>query len=171
MNLVQPGLEPIKFVSSDSDSSQDKDLLSVVYTRVQKESPEFMTVHDSIDQSVDIKISTFIFRAAPEPVLSLYDFIITTFVPESGSTVNDRAVARVDEAGQIQANTSSEGRIRVSLKLASVQGQLLPRISEFSLMLLQSPSSMSWRALLRSHFPRPISLCFCDLKLSRSLVD
>ncbi|KAF8216245.1 hypothetical protein K438DRAFT_1748990 [Mycena galopus ATCC 62051] len=83
MSVVQPTANPIKFVSSpESDLLEDKDLLSLTYRRVQKESPEFLTIYEGIDQSVDIKLSTFIFRAAPEPVLSLYDFIMTTFVPQ-----------------------------------------------------------------------------------------
>ena len=56
MNTYQPGLPTIEFMSS-------------------------LAKFDGIAQSVDIKISTFIFKAAPEPVLAVYDFVMTTFVP------------------------------------------------------------------------------------------
>ncbi|KAK7064233.1 hypothetical protein R3P38DRAFT_3417731, partial [Favolaschia claudopus] len=123
MTVVQPTTEPIKFVSSpESDSLEDKDLLSLTYRRVQKQSPEFFTVYEGIEQSVDIKISTFIFRAAPEPVLSLYDFIMTTFVPQSNSVaVENAAVSLPGNQSEAAAEESSGGKIRVLVKLASVQ--------------------------------------------------
>ncbi|KAJ7181657.1 vacuolar protein sorting-associated protein 13 [Mycena crocata] len=126
MSLVQPRAEPIRFVSSpESDLSQDKDLLSLTYRRVQKESPEFLTVYEGIDQSVDIKISTFIFRAAPEPVLALYDFIMTTFVPQS----NPAAIESKEESSTgiepEAAQSAPGGKIRVLVKLASVQVMLI----------------------------------------------
>lgn len=121
MNVGQSGLTPIKFMSSaDSESPQDKDLLTVTYCRVQKESPEFHTVYEGIDQSVDVKISTFIFRVAPEPVLSLYDFIMTTFVPQSDNRTIDN---QEHELTKVSPDASApEGKIRVLVKLASVQG-------------------------------------------------
>ncbi|KAF7339474.1 hypothetical protein MSAN_02161700 [Mycena sanguinolenta] len=123
MSVVQPAADPIKFVSSpEADLLEDKDLLSLTYRRVQKESPEFLTVYDGIDQSVDIKISTFIFRAAPEPVLSLYDFIMTTFVPKpdpAASESPDASPTGLEPDPATQA--ASGGKIRVLVKLASVQ--------------------------------------------------
>lgn len=123
MILVQPQGDPIKFVSSpESDLSEDKDLLCLTYRRVQKDSPEFLTVYDSIDQSVDITISTFIFRAAPEPVITLYDFIMTTFVPQSNSTTIESAADSPPSSGpELAAQSDSGGKIRVLVKLASVQ--------------------------------------------------
>jgi len=124
MNLVQPGVDPIKFVSSAEAELPDRDLLSIKYRRVQKASPEFATIYEGIDQSVDIQISTFIFRAAPEPLVDLYDFIMTTFVPQS----TDQNVQIVDNQ-PIDLNTEptqrQEGatdKIRVIVKLASVEG-------------------------------------------------
>ncbi|KAJ7293574.1 vacuolar protein sorting-associated protein 13 [Mycena rebaudengoi] len=128
MSLVQPHADPIKFVSSpESDSFVDKDLLSLTYTRVQKESPEFLTIHEGIDQSVDIKISTFVFRAAPEPVLSLYDFVMTTFVPQSKTPTIENLVDSPSgvEPQELSTQSSSDGKIRVLVKLASVQVTLV----------------------------------------------
>lgn len=134
MNVRQAGTDPIRFMSSaDSEFSQDKDLLTVAYCRVQKESPEFQTVYEGIDQSVDIKISTFIFRVAPEPVLSLYDFIMTTFVPQSNNQTID---AQEHALTEVPPDSGvSEGRIRVLVKLASVQGGLDVLLWEKNLFL------------------------------------
>lgn len=126
LNLVQPGRDPIKFMASaEVDSPQDKNLLIVKYARAQTTSPDFSTIYESISQSVDITISTVIFRAAPEPVLTLYDFVMTTFVPKSDAPTVDTAAAdqptSTDELEPgLQKGDSSEV-IRVKVKLASVQ--------------------------------------------------
>src|ERR1700722_12049019 len=129
MNLVQPGAGPIKFMSSaNSDAQDDKNLLTVAYKRVQKQSPEFSTLYDGIDQSIDVTISTFIFHAAPEPVVSLYEFIMTTFVPQQTNAVSEKISNQATDTQQqtitVQAPANKE-KIRVIMKLASVQAQFL----------------------------------------------
>lgn len=127
MNLVQPGMESIRFISSpESELPEDRDLLTVSYKRVQKASPEFSTVYEDMDQSIDIRISTFIFRAAPEPVLTLYDFVMTTFVPQSNVQALEKPDSQdhdVNALAPIPQTTTDQ--LRVILKLASVQGQYL----------------------------------------------
>ena len=86
MHVNQVGREPLEFMSSAAGPT-DEDLLIVKYTRVQQDSPEYQPVYEGIDQNVDVKISTFLFRAAPEPVVTLYDFIMTTFVPKNDGKV------------------------------------------------------------------------------------
>jgi vacuolar protein sorting-associated protein 13A/C len=127
MNLVQPGMESMKFVSSAEAESPDKDLLSLHYRRVQKNSPEFVTIYEAIDQSVDIRISTFVFRAAPEPVVTLYDFIMTTFVPPSTEQTIPKVDHRPSDTAAEGSSTQSSGtdKIRVQVKLASVKGYVI----------------------------------------------
>lgn len=128
MSLVQPGREPIRFMSSaDTDIAQDRNLLTVKYTRAQKASPDFATFYDSIEQSIDATISTVIIRTAPEPILALYDFIMTTFVPQASTPAVNPAVAEVSAPGSSDGGlqpSGSAGTIRVMVKLASVQGEL-----------------------------------------------
>lgn len=128
MDLVQTALEPIRFISSpQSDrtdgSPVDNDLLRVTYKRAQKESPEFNSVFEGIDQSVDIHISTFIFRAAPEPVLALYDFIMTTFVPKPTTPAVENAPEAKHEDHPEEIDAIATGKIRVDVKLASIQSR------------------------------------------------
>ncbi|KAF8974033.1 vacuolar protein sorting-associated protein 13 [Flammula alnicola] len=128
MNVVQPGEEDIRVVSTpELDPSNANDLLKIAYTRVQKESPDFLTLYEGIDQNIDIKMSTLIFRAAPEPVLALYDFIMTTFVPNSDQNVPPTTILQsADGIGQIDVSqTNSDGKIRVLLKLEGVQVSLI----------------------------------------------
>lgn len=127
MNIYQSGSEAIEFMSSsESESdSKDDDLLIVKYKRVQAAHPSYESVYEGIDQSVDVKISTFVFRAAPEPVLTLYDFIMTTFVSkaEQGNTIteSDNNDGQADPSAVVSTNQST-GKIRVLVNLASVRG-------------------------------------------------
>ena len=131
MRLVQPGMEPMEFVSSAAADMPDEDLLTVDYKRVQKMSPEFWTLFEGIDQSVNIQVSTFIFHAAPEPVVGLYDFIMSTFVPQSPEPASrDRPSDDISLAdSQVPAPNSPADKIRVVVRLASVKGELNPNIN------------------------------------------
>ncbi|KAG7099216.1 hypothetical protein E1B28_001083 [Marasmius oreades] len=128
MDIEQPGGGPMKFISSN-EIAEKKDLLSVSYVRTQTDSPEFLTVCDGIEQVVDVKISTLRFHAAPEPLVSLYDFIMTTFVPPSSNTPAEEL--RTTSSEQIRASpessqsSNSSGKIKVGVELASVQVALI----------------------------------------------
>lgn len=123
MNVVQPSEQDICFISTrELGPSDDQDLLSMVYTRIQKESPKFLTLYEGIDQNVDIKMSTLVFRAAPEPVLALYDFIMTTFVPNSDHPIPSNPDYPPKDVGRLETSSDVDGKIRVLVKLEGVQG-------------------------------------------------
>lgn len=122
MNVVQPNGQDIPFISiPEFSATGNKDLLRIAYTRVQKESPEFATIYEGVDQNVDIKVSTLVFRAAPEPVLALYDFIMTTFVPRSDQVPQNWPEPRSEQdSGFVQGD--SDSKIRVLIKLEGIKG-------------------------------------------------
>lgn len=125
MNVVQPSSQDIHFISTpELDLANDKDLLRIAYSRVNKQSPDFFTLYEGIDQNVDIKMSTLAFRAAPEPVLALYDFIMTTFVSSPGqlSQPTSGAITVESPDQKIVAENDSDEKIRVLVKLEGVQG-------------------------------------------------
>lgn len=138
MNVVQPSGQEIQFISTpDLGSLSEKGLLQVSYMRVQKESPEFQTMAEGIDQNVDIKISTLVFRAAPEPVLTLYDFVMTTFVPTSEQAPPPSTLQVANVIDKPTAESSDvEGKIRVLMKFAGVQCTLYT--TSFGLELTQN---------------------------------
>ncbi len=114
--------DPLKLVSTEKDASKDTDLMTVDYNRVQKASPDYVSKFEGMDQSVNVALSTFVLQADPEPLLNVYDFIMTTFVPSqqdqtpSNETVNQQAqLANVSQ-------TATEQKIRVRVKLASFKG-------------------------------------------------
>ncbi|KAI0669883.1 vacuolar protein sorting-associated protein 13 [Trametes maxima] len=124
MHVNQAGKDPLEFVSSVAGPSV-ADLLTVKYTRVQQASPEYQPVYEGIDQNVDVKISTFLFRAAPEPLLALYDFIMTTFVPQSSGTVEPPSPPSTpgdEDIPEVAVGSgASPEKTRVLLTLASIQ--------------------------------------------------
>lgn len=122
MNVIQAKGEPLELMSSERpDISEEENLLSVSYTRLQKPSSSLSTTYDGIEQNVDVVLSTFIFKAVPEPVISLYDFIMNTFVPEqSGAPVSQKGPQPRESATGASPSTGSA--IRVTVKLDSIRG-------------------------------------------------
>ncbi|KAG6857562.1 hypothetical protein H0H87_000161 [Tephrocybe sp. NHM501043] len=150
LDLVQPGIhEPLRFISSaetNTSLNQDRqDLLIVAYTRAQKDHPEFVSVFDSIDQAVDIRVSTFIFRTAPEPVISLYDFVMSTFVSQrpNAPIQEVRMIEKADDQdGHAVKSEATDGKIRVVAKLASVQVILVHELRSLTTLSLSTADVM-----------------------------
>ncbi|KAJ9118150.1 hypothetical protein QFC22_004053 [Naganishia vaughanmartiniae] len=107
---------------------EEDELVRVKYARVDKESPEFMSLHDGIDQSIDTSISTLKIHIEPEPLISLYDFIMTTFVPDHGEAQSQ------DTAPDQEGDSSDKLRIRVRLR--GVQLLLLNDACQFATLAL-----------------------------------
>jgi len=123
MNVIQPCGKDIVFISTpELDLTNNKDLLSIAYSRVQKQSPDFLTLYEGINQNVDIKMTTLIFRAAPEPVLALYDFIMTTFVSNPGQVSQPTAEAIPRDLRDEKTRNDPDEKIRVLVKLEGIQG-------------------------------------------------
>ena len=122
MKVVELGFEPLQLLSSADGSIDGKDLLRVDYTRVQNASPGY----EGFDQDITMDVSTVIFWTAPEPLLTLYDLIMTTFVPSSPSsgepsTTVESTTATVQSAPE-SSSEQRAGKIRLFVKLASVEG-------------------------------------------------
>lgn len=136
--MVEQGKVRRPLLSSAKDDAAHTDfkLLKVRYKRVQKVSPEFMTVHEGVDQAIDVDFSTFDITVAPEPILALYDFVMTTFVPkdevqaeqaqrkqiDQGKTEHN--LEQVEKQDDVEAPKSTD-KIRVRVKLTSVEGECL----------------------------------------------
>lgn len=121
MKVAEPGFEPLQLLSSADGSVDGKDLLRVDYTRVQNTPPDF----EGFDQDITVDVSTVIFWTAPEPLLTLYDLIMTTFVPSSPipgepSTAVESTTVVVEPAPE-SSSVQRTGKLRLFVKLASVE--------------------------------------------------
>lgn len=137
---------PLLSSAKDEQNDADHKLVQVRYMRVQKDSPEFMTVHEGVDQSVDVDLSTFKITFAPEPILSLYDFIMTTFTSRDeqaaqhgGPAGGDKTVASAQsEHGDQPEDMQSSDKMRIRVKLTSAQASLENNDDRFALLQLPS---------------------------------
>jgi vacuolar protein sorting-associated protein 13A/C len=122
MEVAEPGFEPVQLFSS-ADGSAGKHLLRVDYTRVQSTSPEYLSKYEGYDQIISVDVSTVIFRVAPEPLLTFYDLLMTTFVPSSTSPGETPVVAQdsLAVAQPTPESSSRTGKLRLLVKLASVE--------------------------------------------------
>lgn len=155
--MIENGKASDPLVSSDhtgSNADHEHDLVRLKYSKVQKASPEFQTVYEGVDQTIAVELSSFNFSVAPVPILSLYDYIMTTFVPKDKEPNIPAVVAPVDgslPSPDIVAPVDSEApsdKIRVRVKLTRARGASFlqwqrsasPRLT-FHLFLSQSFST------------------------------
>lgn len=115
-------MEVVTTPAGPAGESTPTDLLRVKYVRAQRDSPEFESAYEGIDQTVDVKLSTLVFQVEPEPILAVYDFIMTTFVPSFSQppTLQVETAERSFQATSVPEQ--NDGKIRVLVKLQSVQG-------------------------------------------------
>ncbi|WWC86271.1 uncharacterized protein L201_001144 [Kwoniella dendrophila CBS 6074] len=125
-------------VHAGDNSPADLKLLRVKYLKVQKESPEFMTTHEGVDTSIDVELSTFNITLAPEPILSLYDFIMTTFVPNDEENQIQNANSEVGAATGTPEQPENNDKLRIRVKLTSAQVSLENNGNRFALLGLPS---------------------------------
>lgn len=132
--MIENGKASSPLVSSDHTSSNSNhvhDLVRLKYSKVQKSSPEFQTVYEGVDQTIAVELSTFNFSVAPVPILSLYDYIMTTFVPkdiEKNSPAVVRPTQDPSTPGEVVVPSPSEvpaDKIRVRVKLTRARGGFL----------------------------------------------
>ncbi|KAI1388182.1 vacuolar protein sorting-associated protein 13 [Hypoxylon trugodes] len=109
------------------DRQQERDLVRVKFTRVKRESPEFMPIYEGIETNVNVAVSTINLIVTRKTLLTLLDFILTTFTNNNGpSPQPTRRVKGIDDENNeveivepipnSQQNESGSIRVKVDLK-------------------------------------------------------
>ncbi|KAJ1967345.1 Vacuolar protein sorting-associated protein 13, partial [Dispira parvispora] len=75
----------LPITSVPSSPPEEANLLRVEYKRVDPTSPEFVTQYEGMRQSVDVNLSNVNINVIRGSILTLYDFILKTFVPSPGT--------------------------------------------------------------------------------------
>jgi vacuolar protein sorting-associated protein 13A/C len=122
-------------VAGDDDDDGHK-LVQVRYLRVQQESPTFYSVHEGFDTSIETDLSTFNITLAPEPILSLYDFIMTTF--RSGGEEPDEPDAKSVQSEHSEHGDATDTKMRIKIRLTSAQVSLANNNLQLALLSLPS---------------------------------
>jgi vacuolar protein sorting-associated protein 13A/C len=143
---------------SSASPTSDRDLVRVKYVRVQTNSPEFQTVFEGIDQSISIELSTINIMLTRVSVLVVYDWIMTTFVPEEPAPPTKPAPAADDGAParsgkEVAQQPLADGlarkeMLRVRVKLTSI---VLRLNNEGSLLATLTLSTADVAVLLRGN--------------------
>ncbi|KAL7273138.1 Vacuolar protein sorting-associated protein 13 [Rhizina undulata] len=111
-----------RIITSDglSKTSNDNPLFLVKYVKVKKESPEFMTAYQAIETNVDVSISTINVVVTRKTVLTLLDFVITTFTNPSAPATPNRGID-VNKGGKGEGKAIEKApeadKIRVKIDL------------------------------------------------------
>lgn len=121
--------------------------MTVEYDRVQKASPDYLSKYKGMDQAVDIALSTFVMQADPEPLLDIYDFIMTTFVPsQQGQPPSSEETGQQAQPTQAPQTATEQQKIHVRVELASFKGMWLYYKAPNTGLFFSSLSSTSKRA-------------------------
>lgn len=113
--------------SGDTDDLQaGRSLVSVKFTKVNRQSPEFMPVYEGVETNVSAQVSTINLIVTRKTLLTLLDFILITFAsgnnenqsPESPSVDEDQ---NADELALEEAQPGNTGSIRVKVDLKSIR--------------------------------------------------
>ncbi|KAI1770524.1 vacuolar protein sorting-associated protein 13 [Hypoxylon cercidicola] len=117
--------------SGDVDDRQHQtDLVRVKFTKVKRESPEFMPVYEGIETNVNVAVSTINLIVTRKTLLTLLDFILATFTNDNNSdSPPPRRVKDVDDEDDgveiVEPESSSQqnetGSIRVKVDLKSIR--------------------------------------------------
>ncbi|KAI0483961.1 vacuolar protein sorting-associated protein 13 [Xylariaceae sp. FL0804] len=127
-----PSAEFKSIVSSGDveDHQQQRDLVRVKFTKVKRESPEFMPTYEGIETNVNVAVSTINLIVTRKTLLTLLDFILVTFTnndTSSGQASNkvvesadgeegDDTVEIVEPAAETPQNEGGSIRVKVDLK-------------------------------------------------------
>lgn len=120
-----PSPEFRNIVSSDDHGSGDtKDLLHLKFVKVQKDSPEFMSVYEGFGTNLDVSVSTINLIVTRKTLLTLLDFIMVTF---TSSDAPKQEPKKLEDSGQKQdleptdpSGDADKIRIKVGLQKIAV---------------------------------------------------
>lgn len=109
--------------SSDGFSSDsEKPLVYVKFVKVNPHSPEFMTVYEAIETNIDVSVSTINVILTRKTILTLLDFILTTFTNPDVPTVAPQPAGERENTNNetIAITPPQESKIRVKVDLKSI---------------------------------------------------
>lgn len=114
------------------DRREQRDLVTVKFIKVKRDSPEFMPVYEGIETNINVAVSTINLVVTRKTLLTLLDFILVTFANnDSGNNQQKAAITNTDDddeevddavpqvvepVAEQQAQESGSIRVKVDLK-------------------------------------------------------
>ena len=107
-----------KIISSQGFGAEDnKNLFNLKFVKVNSDSPEFDSTYEGIATNLDVSVSTLNLVVTRKTLLTLLDFVLTTFA--SPEQQPPKAVAD-EHQDEVQSSTDNADKIRIKLDLESI---------------------------------------------------
>ncbi|KAF2654929.1 vacuolar protein sorting-associated protein 13 [Lophiostoma macrostomum CBS 122681] len=105
--------------SEDVDEKEQKDLFSLKFVKVNKESPEFQTKYEGIATNLDVAVSTINLIVTRRTLLTLLDFVLITFA-SPGSPQDQQQIANKPEQQAAKQDQGEPDKIRIRAELKRI---------------------------------------------------
>jgi len=109
--------------SEDVSADEQKDLFSLKFVKVNKESPEFQSKYEGIATNLDVAVSTINLIVTRRTLLTLLDFVLDTFTTPGPPQNQQAQITDKQEEQPVVIQTQAEPdkiRIRAELKRIAV---------------------------------------------------
>ncbi|KAK6541287.1 hypothetical protein TWF694_008645 [Orbilia ellipsospora] len=114
-------------ITSEVSDESNRSLVHIKYAKVNKNSPEYMTIYEGIDTNVDVSISTVNVIITRTTLLTLLDFVVTTFTNQTGNQLEKKTVTpTVDHDNSFDSQQSplaseyNPDKMRVKIDLSTI---------------------------------------------------
>ncbi|KAI8384441.1 uncharacterized protein BYT42DRAFT_612143 [Radiomyces spectabilis] len=106
--LVTSDVEVLHSEDQDVDDVQQKDLVNVEYIRVDSDHHAYIEKYKGIDQTAKVTLSTLNFIVTRSSVLTLYNFVLNTFVDQETPSSSAMAPKRASGANLLSADNKDK---------------------------------------------------------------
>ena len=107
--------------SEDVSADEQKDLFTLKFVKVNKESPEFQTKYEGIATNLDVAVSTINLIVTRRTLLTLLDFVLITFTnPDQPQSGQAQIAATSDEQQPVQPPPAESDKIRIRAELKRI---------------------------------------------------
>jgi vacuolar protein sorting-associated protein 13A/C len=107
--------------SEDVSSDEQKDLFTLKFVKVNKDSPEFQTKYEGIATNLDVEISTINVIVTRRTLLTLLDFVLITFTnPDQPQDQQTQITEKSDEQEPSPQTPAESDKIRIRAELKRI---------------------------------------------------
>ncbi|KAF2130259.1 vacuolar protein sorting-associated protein 13 [Dothidotthia symphoricarpi CBS 119687] len=107
--------------SEDASAEEQKDLFSLKFVKVNKESPEFQTKFEGIATNLDVAVSTINLIVTRRTLLTLLDFVLITFTnPDQPQNQQAQVAVQPDQQQAVQQPQAEPDKIRIRAELKRI---------------------------------------------------
>jgi vacuolar protein sorting-associated protein 13A/C len=107
--------------SEDVSADEQKDLFTLKFVKVNKDSPEFQTKYEGIATNLDVAVSTINLIVTRRTLLTLLDFVLDTFTnPGQPQDQQAQITDKPDEQQVITAPQAEPDKIRIRAELKRI---------------------------------------------------